>query len=402
MLRKIQIFVNTVALTALLATVATADDLQLSPGHPESYTVQKGDTLWDISGHFLTQPWRWPEIWHANPQVKNPDLIYPGDVLTLVYVNGHPELELSTGDRHLGARLYKRSPSVREYAHDDSIKPIPLDAIGPFLRQPLVVSDGEMEKLPYIVSSEDQHLANGSGINVYIRGLPVDAKVSRYTVFRKGDAYRSPGAKKGDILGYEALDVGDVVITRSGDPAVGKVVRVSREILNGDRLIPASNELLPEFVPHAPSEPVNGHIVDVIDGLDMFGPRQVIVLDVGKNQGIEPGHVLALQVSSLTVLDQTRTDLKQKEEDEKRLKFQRSDKSPVDSLMEHVANDVRDTKRALDRKLGVQFNTAPEEVALPAERAGEAMVFRVFDHVSYALVMNLSRPVRVEDSVTNP
>ena len=217
MLKKVSI----ILIAALISAVVSAEDVQLAPDHPDHYTVTKGDTLWDIAGKFLAKPWQWPEIWHANPQIKNPDLIYPGDELVLVYRDGMPSLELKGGERHLGGRDYKLEPTIREYPNEDAIKAIPLDAIRPFLDRPLVVDEGVLEDAPYVVSSPDQHLITGAGNRIYIRGI-TDQSITRYTIFRKGGAYRNPGdaisgvpgSATGEILGYEALDVGDAVIEK--------------------------------------------------------------------------------------------------------------------------------------------------------------------------------------------
>lgn len=397
----------------LLSAALFAEELQLNPSHPESYTVVKGDTLWGISGRFLTKPWLWPQIWQANPQVKNPDLIYPGNVLTLTYVDGKPVLELSRGGQRTGGRNVKLSPTAREYTHEEAVRAIPLSAIHPFLSRHLVLSDREMLTAPYVVSSQDQHLVNGAGNHIYVRGMHEGDNTTRYTVYRKGEVVYNPQAGKGEmvynpqagkgeILGYQAIHVGDVVVERGGDPATAYLVDAKREVLNGDRLFAETDEQLPEFIPHAPAQEVRGYIVSVIDGVSEIGRHQVVIINMGKEQGIEPGHVLGIFQSSLSVRDDIKTDLREKEDDERRLKFQYSDYSAVDQVFENVFNDIRNTKRALDKKLGVKFNTVPDQVQLPEERAGEVMVFRAFDNLSYALVMKTTRPVHISDSVTNP
>lgn len=405
MLKKLTILL----VAALMSASASAQDVQLAPDHPDHYTVKKGDTLWDIAGRFLAKPWQWPDIWHANPQIRNPDLIYPGDELVLTYHNGQPSLQLKGGEQYLGGRTYKLEPSIREYPHEEAIHPIPLSAIRPFLNRSRIVASSVLDDAPYVVSSPDQHLITGQGNRIYVRGL-TDKKVTRYTIYRKGDVIRDPGdaisgvpgSATGKILGYEALEIGVAVVQKFGDPATAYLVQSNREVLNGDRLLPEKEEPLPQFVPHAPSQAVKGNIVSVIDGVSQVGRNQVVVLNVGKDNGIEPGDVLAIYQSSLTVTDDVKTALKRRQEDKTPLKFQRSATSPVDSLLEHVANDLRNTKRALDRELGFSFSTAPEEVRLPEERAGEVMVFRSFDKVSYALVMKTTRTVHIYDSVRNP
>lgn len=393
--------IRTLIIAMLVPAAVAAEDVQLNPDHPDQYTVQKGDTLWDISGRFLTKPWLWPQIWQANPQIENPNLIYPGDLLTLVYVDGKPVLQLSRGERHLGGRNYKLSPTVREELHEEAIHPIPFNAIRPFLSRPAVVTQEEMEHAPYIVSSEDQHLVTGTGNRIYVRNLPEDGG-TRFTVFRRGGAYRNPYAPANEVLGYEALDVGDAVVERFGDPAILNLVQTSREVLNGDRLLPEKPDQFPEFIPHAPQNEVTGNIISAIDGVAEVGRHQIVVLNVGREAGIEPGHVLGIFQSSLKVRDDIRSEIKEKEEADRRLEFERADTSPVDNLLENIFNDVRATKKAVDKKLGVKMYTGAEEVVLPEERAGEVMVFRTFDKVSYALVMNTTRPVHLNDSVRNP
>ena len=414
MLKKITLVLG----AGLISLAVGAVPLELKSDHPTTYVVKRGDTLWDISGRFLTRPWRWPELWRANPQIRNPHLIYPGDTLTLVYRDGRPTLELTRGERYLGDRSYKLSPVVREEIHEKAIAPIPVDAIAPFLNRPIVIDADSYDLLPYVVSSADQHLVNGGGGRIYVRGK-LDPNVKRYAIFRKGDPLRrSKYSKKNDwdkfwarkqnkdsdVLGYIALDVGEAVRADryASDPAKFDLVRTYREVLNGDRLIPQfESDEFPQFVPHAPNNQIIGNIVSVVDGVEQIGRHQVVVLNVGTKDGIEPGHVLAINQSGLIADDKTATEQREKEDD-KPLKFQRSDYLPLDNALEHVFNDVRDNKRAVDKKFGVKFHTVPEKVVLPSERAGELLVFRAFNDVSYGLVMETYRPVHVFDRVSNP
>lgn len=414
MIKKILFLIG----AGLISAAVVAMPLELRPDHPQTYVVKRGDTLWDISGRFLTSPWRWPDLWRANPQVRNPHLIYPGDVLTLVYRNGQPTLEISSGLAHMGGRDYKLSPTVRAEQNVQAIAPIPVDAIAPFLSRPIVIDEDTYERLPYVVSSADQHLINGGGARIYVRG-DLDPNVKRYAIFRKGDALRrSKWSMKNDwdkfwerkhnrdsdILGYVALDVGEAVRADkySSDPAKFNLVSSSREVLNGDRLLPQyARDDFPLFVPHAPKNQIYGNIISVVDGVQEIGRHQVVVMNIGATDGIEPGHVLAINQSGLIVDDATATEQREKKDDEP-LKFERSDTLPLDNLLEHVFNDIRDSKRAIDKKFGVKFHTVPEKVVLPSERAGELMVFRVFDNVSYGLVMETYRPVHMWDRVSNP
>ena len=184
-----------------------ADSVQINPNNPGTYTVVKGDTLWDIAGTFLNHPWQWPDIWQVNPQIENPHLIYPGDQVSLTYRDGKPILSLSR--RGMGGRNVKLSPSIRSYPHDDRVTPIPLDAIHQFLSRPQVLQDGEVDKLAYVVAAQDRRVTAGAGDKIYVRGIG-DSMASKYSVFRPGGEYRD--GDTGELLGYEAMHIADVVI----------------------------------------------------------------------------------------------------------------------------------------------------------------------------------------------
>ncbi|MCC7412011.1 MAG: LysM peptidoglycan-binding domain-containing protein [Gammaproteobacteria bacterium] len=376
-----------------LSTVA--DTLELQADHPQSYTVQKGDTLWDISGQFLTEPWRWPELWEVNPQIENPHLIYPGDVLTLTYKDGRPLL----GVRRGGGRNITLSPQVREYSHGDAVAPIPLDAIQPFLSEPQVVAASTLASSPYIVSSEDEHLVNGQGARVYIRGLG-ELTDSRFGIYRSGKVYQDPD--DGDaIIGYEALHVGEAVVERLGDPATARIVSSSREVFVGDRLLPHADVSMTEFVPRAPGQPVAGRVISVIDGVSQIGQHQVVVLSVGASDGIEPGHVLGIFQSGKVAYDRVGAALERQREAGQPVKVG-NNSTWIENALSAIFTDVRDTKRAIDDALGVEMQSRGTPVDLPEERTGELVVFRTFDQVSYALVMEIRRPVHINDRVRNP
>ena len=193
---------------ALSMPLALAEEL-LRADHPDQYTVVKGDTLWDISGRFLRSPWRWPDIWHVNPQIANPHLIYPGDVLELVYIDGQPQLRLRRGD-------LKLSPTVRATPWDGAIPTIPVDAIGPFLTRPYVLDEGELDNAPYIVDFADEHILGGAGQKAYVRSIE-QADALKYEIVRPGGPYKD--AETGEILGYEATYIGTTELQRTGDPA---------------------------------------------------------------------------------------------------------------------------------------------------------------------------------------
>ncbi len=324
-------------------------NVALNPTHPDDYTVVKGDTLWDISARFLSKPWLWPEVWYANPQIKNPHLIYPGDVISLVYVNGHPQLQLRRGGAGYGPS--KLSPEIRVESLDTAIPTIPIDAIQQFLNHSRVVSQKDLDTAPYIVESADEHLITGAGDRVYVRRI-ASADQTRYNVYKQGKPYRDPDT--GEELGIEALYVGDASLQRFGDPSTLLLTHSTREAVIGDRLFPVdANEIQRNFQPHAPSASMQGRIIAVIDGVSQIGQHQVVVLNRGTREGMEVGHVLAISQAGATVSDKT------------------SDK-------------LSDT------------------VTLPDERAGVLMVFQTFDRVSYALVMSATRPIHVLDKVSNP
>jgi len=331
-------------LSALLGMPAFADNL-LRDGHPQRYTVVKGDTLWDIAGRFLRSPWRWPDIWHVNPQVKNPHLIYPGDILELVYVDGKPQLRLTRGPSHI-----KLSPEIRSRPWDGAIPTIPVDAISPFLTLPYVLNEGEGETLPYIVSFADRHIIGGAGQKAYVRS--VDQKGVKFHVVRPGEAYRD--AETGEILGYQATYIGRVESLRTGDPGTVFFNNTERESLIGDRLVSVETERpWTNFIPKRPNGDIEGSIISVVDGLTQIGQYNVVVIDRGERDGLTAGDVLRIDQRGATIRD-------------------------------------------------IVVSRGTEKVTLPDEQAGLLMVFRTFERVSYGLVMNATSPLHVLDRVRTP
>lgn len=335
--------------------------IQLRPDYPETYTVVKGDTLWDISSHFLKDPWVWPELWQANPQIANPHLIYPGDVLTIYFIDGKPMMrverqgsasEIPDIPLEVGGKSYptvKLEPGVRELGLDEAVPTIPLDAIRSFLTRPRVVNEGELEKQPYIVAHTEERLLSGAGHSFYARGIKESEAVPNYTLLRAGDKYVDPDS--GEVLGYEAIYLGEAQMTRYGDPAKLYVTETNRELLRGDRLMPAEDERLQyHYLPRPPQREVSGKIIAAMDAVAQIGQYQVVVLNLGRQDDMEPGHVLAAMQAGKTVKD----------------------------------------------------SVAGGSVKLPDEQAGVLMVFRVFDRVSYALVMRATSALHLHDTVTNP
>ena len=325
--------------------------------HPQSYTVVKGDTLWDISGRFLTHPWQWPEIWRANPDIKNPHLIYPGDVLELVYVDGKPQLRR------------KQSSSATARA-TGPIPPLPLDVIEPFLSEAHVIEELTADKSPYVLSFLDSSLIGGPGSRAYVRPLPPENTTTRFDIVRKGRTYED--AVTGEPLGFVARHVGRASLVRGGDPATVHVDEAVLEVARGDILIaPAEASLPMTFYPRSPVTPVEGRILDAYDSLTLLGRYQVVLIDRGAADGLAQGDVLFIDNVGRTVRDDIGP--------------------PVEAQEMREIGGVPQYGR-----------TGPVYVTLPDERAGSAMVFRVFDRMSLALIMQSSRPVRHGDRVHHP
>ncbi len=345
----------------LLSVVAVAQDaVELSPDHPTRYIVKRGDTLWDISAHFLVEPWRWPEIWQTNPQVENPHLIFPGDELALFYRDGQPVVQITRRgegavSRRTGPRTVKLSPRARVLERDDAVPTIPIDAIRPFLARPRVLGPGEFEAAPYVVSAGREHLVAALGMRVFVRGLN-PAQGTRFGVFRRGQVYRNP-SDPDDILGREAIHVADAVVEKPGDPATVLLLTSTQEVRAGDRLFPVTDDqVVSNFTPRAPDGDVNGQIISVVDGVTQIGENDIVVLNLGSQDGMEEGLVLGI--------------------------FQSGDRVEDLWAQENGARGVF--------------------VDLPELRAGTVMVFRPFDRVSYALVMQATRAMHLLDTAKNP
>jgi len=344
----------------LLSSFAFAGDVELNPNHPQQYTVVRGDTLWDISGKFLKYPWHWPVIWQANSQIKNPHLIYPGDLLTLVYRNGKPMLKLTRG-----SKAYKMSPKVREITLEKAIPTIPLAAIKAFLTRPQVLDENTLKLAPYIVATSDERLISGAGDKVYARGFK-NENDKHFSIFSQGQVYKD--ATTQEILGYEAIYKGDAWVTKMADPATLDIHESTQEILVGDRLLPVvEDDYEMNFLPRSPDHEINGNIISVFNGVSQVGQYQIVVLDRGARNGLEVGHVLSIHQAGKTVIDPVLSG----REDETYFNVHNKD---------------------VDRN---------QTVVLPDEGAGIAMVFKVFKKVSYAIVMKANRAIHLNDKVSS-
>jgi len=364
----------------------TAKDLQADA--PTEYTVVKGDTLWGISGKFLKEPWKWPEIWQMNrEQIKNPHLIYPGDIVRLnaaMLAGGIAQLELVQGN------VVKLSPKTRVEPLISAVPTIPGSSIGPFLSQPLVAEEGAFDSAPRIVATDEERMIVGAGTIVYVDGIRPEEGVN-WQVYRKGEAIIDPDT--GENLGTSSLYLGDAKVRRFGSPATVEITNARAEINKDDVLAPSREVSFPSYVPRAPGKPINGRILGVRDGVVEISQYQIVAINKGSRDGIEVGFVLAsvhpgqfanrgadfrgigtLGLGGLFGMD-----------------FSPSIKrNPV--VPEVSPPNVRGSAIFQDDR----------DVKLPDERNGLLFVFRVFEKVSFALVMSSSRPLYVGDLVQSP
>lgn len=425
------------------ARAVTGDTVQLAPGHPDSYVVRKGDTLWDISGRFLVKPWRWPELWKINPQIEDPHLIYPGDTVRLVYDAGKPQLTLERGSpggdvdaaapvdtapaegmtgepqeapsvaaapRPTFGRDVKLEPRVREYRRD-AISALPLEHIQQFLEFPLLAEVKDFELRPYVIDIGSRHSIRAGSLRdrVYVRG-DLDPEISSYTVFSLQRQHEDPD-KRGVTAVYEAQYVGEVRIIKRGDPAVAVVTKSQREMSKGDRLYPSReiNRAQLSIIPHAPATQVEGRILSIAGGGNLqVTEYQVLLLDVGEDDGVDPGTVLSISTRGWQTEDRIYArQASLRGEKEGRISFEHEDQSPVDSILASFANDVHGLYRrfkelSLDEVSGVPVSGLPQEVDVPGSSVGTVIVFRSFPKFSYALVMALSAPTFIADRVHSP
>jgi len=341
---------------------------ELKEGHPEFYVVQPGDTLWDISQMFLQTPWLWPEIWHVNNQVDNPHLIFPGDVLSLVYVDGQQKIQKSN---KLPNGTVKLTPKARQLTADQAITTIPLDAILPFLTSARVLNGNELEAAPYIVGSDSERLLAAQDHKVYVRGIDNEV-TDNFSFFRIGDKYVDP--KTGENLGTEAIHLGEGFKIESGDPTVIRVKKTVEELRTGDRAWPTNDEQIrPVYFPRAPQNFDGGQIISVYGGVDQIGQYNIVVINRGERENMEVGHVLDIYQRGEEIVDKIATQRRRDSDDV----------STWDKIKESVTNNK-------------------QKVRLPDEKAGQLMVFRTFEKVSLALVLKATRVIHTMDNVRTP
>jgi len=370
----------------LLTLTVYAATVEWAEHHSDRYIVKKGDTLWDISAHFLKKPWLWPEIWQVNPQVKNPHLIYPGDELVIA----------GGGVRHGVGSI---EPHTRITSIDDAVKPIPLSALKQFLKHARVISEDEYEHAPHVVGLEENQLRGTAGQLAFVRGLNAPPGTRLAVVRASGRYYDMPPESdnaprevhrqtsdwfdgrpgllwhhgpneftlSGNVrfLGYEVMDFGTLEVTRNADPASALIVYSDFEVRPGDLVLPIDERPYDDqYVPHAPAHvPDNMRVIAFTDALNAVGPRQVIALSRGAEDGIENGQTFSIYHDGEEVLDQT--------------------DYPEDSA-DHF------------------FHPDDAHVVLPPEFTGHVMIFRTFPRVSYGLVMDAVKPTHIGDFLWDP
>ena len=316
---------------------------------PLNYVVQQGDTLWGISGVYLQEAWRWPELWDTNPQLDNPHRIYPGDVLALRWEGGRPRLGLSSRG---GLKL---SPNVRSQSLDTAIPPIPRDQIDPFLRNNRILESGAFSDLPYVIAGDAQRIISGLGDRIYVRG-PVASGDQVFGIIREGSPVIDPTTQ--EVLGITALDIGSASLTSGGTEGSSdavkefEITRMTEEIRIGDRLIPLQAGIMDSFFqPKSPGVEIeNGFMVAVNSGVTQIGPMSIVTINRGDREAVMVGDVFAIYQTGEIVQD------------------------PVKQEM----------------------------VALPDVRAGVLMVFAVYEKASFGLVLTATRPLAVGDKIRNP
>jgi len=343
-----------------------ADTVKINPDHPDVHIVIKGDTLWDISNHFLKDPWSWPEIWHVNPQIENPHLIYPGDQIKLVYYEGEMRnikgdvvkvdgqiLTMSRGEqaRQVEDGVIRLSPSVRATPLSTAVPAIPLERIKGFLSDNRVVSKEELRGAPYVVAGDELHFIIGQGDKFYARG-DWSGVAEAYGIYREGKPFIDPDTK--EILGYNAksIGLGKVLATEEDNEIASlRLVRQTQEVRVKDRLLEThERDIEAVFYPKAPEGDIKGKIITVFSGVKNVSQWDVVVINIGERDNTEIGDVLAIYRQGELVRDKITREL----------------------------------------------------LELPAERAGLMMVFRTFEKVSYGLVLKATSSMAVLDEVRKP
>lgn len=345
--RRTIMIAKTLQALSLAVSISTAYAISLKDHYPQNYVVEENDTLYGIAGKYLNKPWEWKKLWRANPKLKNPRKLYPGMVLKLEYIDGKPILKKFRGG------IYKLSPHARARPAQKPIPPIPLSEIKPFLNGSRVLDGNELQCAPYVVDFVGEHLRGAQNNEAYVQDLTILAgKNPRlgYSVFRPDGKYKDPEDPK-KILGYKATYIADAQLMKEGQPATVVFTSIQKGVQIKDRLFP-SDEIYPfYFEPKAPNDEITARVIDFLGAIDQAAQNQILVIDKGKKQGLEQGDVLGIFKPAKLIPD------------------------PL-----HRGKTVR----------------------IPRERVADAMIFRTFTNVSYALIVSSSRPVYLMDIATNP
>jgi len=393
-------------ITIFLINTSINAEIELNPSHPDTYTVQKGDTLWDISARFLKSPWVWPEVWHANPQIENPHLIYPGDVISLVYLDGKPQLQVTRGHPTI-----KLSPKGRKISHENAITTVPLDNIKPFLKNLKILNEQDIENASYVVALEQEHILGSETNNLYVRhangarqgeyysiarprvlyrDIPVDypykdsnykkrrteslnwKKTSKYTLSTIFTNYWKNHINYTfwdyvDVLGYEVEIIAKAEVVRSEIDGITTMVVNNNviEVREGDLVLPYEEANFDAyFQPRAATtNDDNIRVIALSNAYFKSGKWQIIAISRGNLDGISTGDVFDV-------------------------------KRPARVIRDEVMHPSEDVKTFFKPSLG--------KVTLPEEHAANIMVFKTFEHISYAIIVDGNRPVQLLDFVRAP
>lgn len=380
-------YIITPLLFCWLTSYALADDVQLQPDHPERYVVVKGDTLWGISSRFLKDPWKWPEVWEMNrEQIKNPHLIYPGDVVVLDMSSGNPRLSL------LRETVTLEPGVIVEPLEKEPVPSISPNIIEPFLSRPLIIERDALEGAPTIIAGPDNRVALSVGTRIYIDEIE-EGTDRLWHIYRPNRALVDPETE--ELLGIEALYLGDAKVSRFGEPATATVTRAKEEIFVQDKLVAAPDTIQTSFIPHAPDRDIEGRIMSIYGGVAEAGAKTIVSINKGALDGLEQGHVLSINRAGEWVSKNPKNKRTEEKFPMEEFKFK-----DVDPLSAESAEVDVDRRRKYDPKTDPANN--PNLVKLPDERIGLLMIFRTFDRVSYGLIMQASEPVNTLDTVKTP
>ncbi|HEX4377364.1 MAG TPA: LysM peptidoglycan-binding domain-containing protein [Steroidobacteraceae bacterium] len=327
----------------------------LKAGAPKDYVVKRGDTLWGIANMFLRDPWLWPEIWYVNPDIHNPHRIYPGDTIHLALnQDGRMALQVVHGNLGPSARL---SPLLRSADEQGPIETIPYSIIGAFLSRPGVMSRDEISAAPYVVALRDNDQVAGAGYDVYVKKVTGD-QGTRYSVMHIDQPLEDPQSHR--HLGYMAIYAGTAQISRPGEVARARLVDSARETLQGDVLVAESSNSTADFHPHTATAPVDGRVIAVIDNVMLAGQYEIVALNRGSADGLDRGAVLA-----------------------------------VDSYPKEVADHCA----SIEGRSTCLFAHSAE---LPQEKEATLLVFKTYEQMSYALILQDDYPIQMFDHVRSP